>query len=133
MPGSNGGAYGEELTLTSRYTNPATYGCQTWSAIVFSTPVADTERDGLIDALEVQPSGFSAYKDPTGTDYPRLWAMGANTGQKDLFVEVNSMATTVPTATALRRTSSRSLVRTPTVTASSTTPWATITGRCRPL
>ena len=39
MPGSNGGAYGEELTLTSLYTNPATYGCQTWSAIAFSTPV----------------------------------------------------------------------------------------------
>ena len=82
MPGSNGGAYGEELTLTSRYTNPATYGCQTWSAIAFSTPVADTDHDGLIDVLEVEPSGFSVYEDPNGHDYPRCgqWVR-ASTGR----------------------------------------------------
>jgi len=66
MPGANGGAYGEQLTLTSRYTNPATYGCQTWAAIAFSTPVADTDSDGLIDVLETGPAGVSALTDPNG-------------------------------------------------------------------
>jgi hypothetical protein len=86
MPGANGGAYGEQLTLTSRYTNPATYGCQTWAAIAFSTPVADTDSDGLIDVLETGPAGVSALTDPNGAAYPKLWEMGAGLDRKDVFV-----------------------------------------------
>jgi hypothetical protein len=75
--------------MTSRLLNPTTYGCQTWSAIALSTPVKDTDHDGLIDALESQ----SIYKDPNGNAYPALGAMGASVGEKDLFVEINSMFT----------------------------------------
>jgi hypothetical protein len=89
MPGAGAGEYGEQLTMTSLYTNPTTYGCQTWAAIAFSTPVKDDDGDGLIDLLE---SGTgSTYKDPAGSSYPDLYALGARTTQKDLFVEVNSM------------------------------------------
>ena len=89
MPGANGGEYGEQLTMTSLYTDPASYGCQTWSAIAFSTAIPDVDNDGLIDLLETD-SGVS-YKDPAGNAYPNLYALGARTTQKDLFVEVNSM------------------------------------------
>ena len=62
------GAYGEQFTLKSLYTDPATYGCQMWSAIAFSTPVRDNENDGegdgLIDRLETPPAGFDAYQRP---------------------------------------------------------------------
>ena len=92
MPGANGGEYGEQLAFTSRHTNPSPYGCQTWSAIGFSTLVKDTDSDGLVDLLEAPPAGgIASFKDPNGSPYPRLWAMGATDTQKDLFVEINSM------------------------------------------
>ena len=76
MPGANGGEYGEQLTLTSRYTSASPYGCHTFSAIAFSTLVKDGDSDGLIDLLETAPSTISAYKDPNGAEYPRCgrWA-----------------------------------------------------------
>src|SRR5688572_17613472 len=89
MPGMGAGEYGEQLTMTSLYTAPATYGCQTWSAIAFSTAIPDVDNDGLIDLLETE--AVSSYKDPAGNAYPQLHALGARTTQKDLFVEVNSM------------------------------------------
>ena len=64
---------------------------ETWSAIAFSTPVKDTDKDGIVDRLETAPSGnISSFKDPNGSAYPRLWSMGASVGPRDLFVEINS-------------------------------------------
>ena len=83
--------YGEQLTMTYAYGNTTYNGCHTWAAIAFSTTVEDDDGDGLIDLLEEAPTDVSVFKDPNRTQYPKLWDMGASVGQKDLFVEVNSM------------------------------------------
>jgi len=89
----NEAEYGEQATMTFRYTDMTTYGCHTWAAIAFSAPVKDNDGDGLIDLLEEPPTGpgVNVFRDPNGAEYPRLWQMGARANQKDLFVEINSM------------------------------------------
>jgi VCBS repeat-containing protein len=61
--------------------------CLTWGAVVFKTEVKDTDGDGLLDIWETS----SSLTDPHGTPLPNLAAMGADPGQKDLFVEVGYM------------------------------------------
>jgi len=66
------------------------FDCIAWSAIVFSTPVLDSDADGLVDLWE-QPGG--GYQDRTRNGWASqvipLYSMGARVGQQDLFVEVD--------------------------------------------
>ena len=86
---TNSPVYGETAT-TKVFHQPGNGGndCLAWGAIIFSTTVADQDRDGLPDGLEDSVSGL---KDPDGTDLPNLKAMGAGSDQKDFFDEINAM------------------------------------------
>ena len=77
--------------------------CLTWSAIVASTVVTDTDQDGLLDVWETSglhlnpgsattPATFGTCAQfPNDTAYPcvNLPAMGANPNKKDIFVEID--------------------------------------------
>ena len=67
--------------------------CLSWSAIVLSTTVQDSDNDGLLDVWETH----SGLTDPNGQPLPNLAAMGANPYAKDLFVEVGYMASPATT------------------------------------
>jgi hypothetical protein len=62
--------------------------CLSWSAIVFSTSVQDTDGDGLLDTWE--SNGFTDISDGSFINLP---AMGANPNVKDLFIELDYMKT----------------------------------------
>ena len=64
--------------------------CLSFSAVVFSTEVQDSDGDGLIDVWE---SSTTTIFDPMRQPLPNLRAMGADPGQKDLFVEIGYMFT----------------------------------------
>ena len=64
--------------------------CVSFSAVVFSTDVQDSDDDGLLDVWE---SSTTPILDPSGSALPNLAAMGASATQKDIFVEVGSMFT----------------------------------------
>jgi hypothetical protein len=67
--------------------------CVSWSAIILSTEVQDTDGDGLLDAWETAPPPIDA-TDPTHLHrLPNLAAMGANPNAKDLFVEIGYLYT----------------------------------------
>ena len=62
--------------------------CVSFSAMIFSTTVQDTDGDGLLDRWE---SSASTIYDPNGQPLPNLHAMGADPHVKDLFVEIGYM------------------------------------------
>ncbi len=75
-------------------------GCLTWGAMIVSTDVVDSDRDGLLDVWETSGlhfnpgnatspatfGGCSNYPSEPCVDLPN---MGAVNGQKDLFVEID--------------------------------------------
>ena len=64
--------------------------CLSWTAIVFSTTVQDTDRDGLLDVWETTTGGVLDATDPAGVKHlPDLKAMGANPAVPDVFVEID--------------------------------------------
>ena len=65
--------------------------CLEWGAVLLSTEVQDTDRDGIVDIVEDQSGGVT---DPNGQQLPDLHAMGASSTVKDLFVEIGFMQTT---------------------------------------
>ena len=76
------------------------FDCKSWSAIIFSVPVLDGDRDGLADAIEASstvPAVGGAWKNPDGEPVPDIHAMGAQTGRRDIFAEINAMRTEGPT------------------------------------
>jgi hypothetical protein len=79
--------YGEQVTTSVDHTSSTPYDCLAWAAIVFATPVADVDADGLPDKLEE----LSGLKEPDDTPLPDLHAMGASKFHKDLFVEAGAM------------------------------------------
>ena len=94
MPGlDSGDGFGEIATTRVEPTDSSNH-CLAWSAVIFSTAVADVDHDGLPDALEDASAGMldpatSAF--PYGQPLPNLNAMRAGSDQKDLFVEINAM------------------------------------------
>ena len=66
--------------------------CLSWSAMVLSTNVQDTDGDGLLDRWEMSPPPTDA-SDPTNRPLPDLGAMGANYRAKDVFVEIGYLHT----------------------------------------
>jgi hypothetical protein len=78
-----------------------TFDCLSWSAMVLSTEVQDSDGDGLLDVWESQaqwaskPSRLASVypswplTDPTGVPLPNLQAMGANPAVQDVFVQID--------------------------------------------
>jgi hypothetical protein len=96
-PGTEAG-YGETVTTSvdhgARNQNSTPYECLSWAATIFSTAVADDDKDGLPDGIEAATAGLKdppTLAFPTGRPLPNLNAMGAKVGPKDLFVEINAM------------------------------------------
>lgn len=88
MPGADPNlGFGEEVETFLTHTQTTPYDCLSWAAIVFSTTVRDTDRDGLIDKLE----DVSGLKEPDGAPLPDLHEMGAGSDQRDVFIEVGAM------------------------------------------
>jgi hypothetical protein len=72
--------------------------CLSWSAIVFSTTVQDTDGDGLLDVWEMDPPPLDV-RDPAQLRLlPDLAQMGADPTKKDIFGEVGFL--TAPDGTA---------------------------------
>jgi len=69
---------------------PSSLDCLSWSAIVFSTTVQDTDGDGLLDVWEL-----SGLTDATDGSFVNLPAMGANYLVKDIFVEIDYMCSSL--------------------------------------
>jgi hypothetical protein len=82
---------GMGLTSTSVIPNGLFSDCLSWSAIVLSTNVQDTDNDGLLDVWETD----SGLTDPNGQLLPDLHNMGANKDLKDVFVEIGYMRTNI--------------------------------------
>jgi len=78
----------------------SSFDCLSWSAIVFSTAVQDTDEDGLLDVWE---SSTTPLRDPNARCpapstaatcfLPNLKAMGADPAIQDIFVEFGFMTT----------------------------------------
>jgi hypothetical protein len=96
--------FGETVTTTLAHT-PANggYPCLAWSAVIFSTAVADEDHDGLPDGLEDSTTGLSdppTAEFPLGQPLPNLHAMGSgvntvSSAHPDVFIEINAMRTTI--------------------------------------
>jgi hypothetical protein len=89
---------GDNVDATSVVPQSNNSGCVSWGAIVFSTPVVDSDGDGLLDYWEDPPgpsnpvnqNGSSpGYVDVGTGQFVAL--PGANPNQKDMFVQVDAM------------------------------------------
>jgi hypothetical protein len=81
------------VTLTVDHGSPqkfTPYDCLSWSAILFSTAVQDTDGDGLLDVWE-ENSSNNPITDPNGVPLPPLADMGANKNVKDMFFQMDFM------------------------------------------
>jgi hypothetical protein len=88
MPGTDShDGYGETAVTSVDHLKTSPYECLSWAAVVFSTSVADIDHDSLPDGLEDTPGGLA---DPNG-EVVDLNGMGASSGHKDIFVEMNAM------------------------------------------
>ncbi|MFI5112170.1 MAG: hypothetical protein ACHP9S_05075 [Terriglobales bacterium] len=64
-------------------------GCVSWSAVVFSSTVQNTDNDGLLNTWKTN-HGYTDVKDGSSVDLT-----GATLGQKDLFIQLDSMCSVV--------------------------------------
>ncbi|MEO8658238.1 MAG: hypothetical protein ABI693_07195 [Bryobacteraceae bacterium] len=91
-----------DKNASSMRTDVTSDGCLTWSAVVTSTKVVDTDRDGLLDVWETKGLHLNPGTATTAatfggcSDYPteacvNLPAMGAINGTRDVFVEMDWM------------------------------------------
>jgi hypothetical protein len=65
-------------------------GCVNWGAMVLSTTVQDTDKDGLLDVWEDPNNPNQGYTDAVSGQHIAL--PGADPGTRDLFVEVDYLA-----------------------------------------
>jgi hypothetical protein len=89
MPGAADAVYGETVTATGDHTGDSPYDCLSFGAVIFSTAVADVDRDGNPDGLEDSAGGLH---DANGQRLPNLNALGASSLHQDLFVEMDAMS-----------------------------------------
>ncbi len=80
----------QTVTTSVDHQGFSSYGCFTWSAIVYRTTVKDADQDGLLDRWE---ESTAPILDPYGHALPNLAAMGAHKDVKDVFIEVGYMET----------------------------------------
>jgi hypothetical protein len=80
-------AYGQQADLTITHDNATPYDCLNETAVILNTTVQDDDNDGIVDSWEsLETSG--SLVDPNDSPLPDLYAMGARTNKKDLFVEI---------------------------------------------
>jgi hypothetical protein len=125
MPARNGGAFGEQLTMTSSYTEPALR----LPDVVRDRAQRAGEGHGRRRPSDLLETDSTAYTDPPATSI-RALRMGARVGPKDLFVEVNSMKAPANTVYGSATHPFPLAVRTSMATAASSTRPVTITGPC---
>jgi hypothetical protein len=79
-----GGLAGFDTTETTAVSPTSTNGgCVNWGAVIFSTPVQDSDGDGLLDTWEQ----YQGYTDAVSGN--QILLPGADPGKKDLFVQVD--------------------------------------------
>lgn len=90
-PAPRAGGVTSEVTVSADYQGIFLLeDCLSWSAMIYSTTVEDTDEDGLLDIWEESPTPLV---EPDGVVLPDLVAMGATPGVKDIFVEIGYMDT----------------------------------------
>ena len=97
-PGNYPGEYGETVqTSIVHQPNNGSDDCVASGAVVFSTSVADVDKDGLPDALENRTTPL---KDATATccRTSTRWVRASAAGQPDIFIEVNAMTAAAGTS-----------------------------------
>lgn len=90
----------DALATTTIVPNSSNSGCVSWSAVVFSTTVQNSDNDGILDVWKQEQgycdasvnNGVCATTDPSWVSLP-----GATSGKKDLFVQLDSMCSVVNT------------------------------------
>ena len=87
-------------SYTTEVTSQGNQVCLTWAAVVTSTPVVDTDLDGLLDVWETNGIHINTTASPATfggcADYPAdpcvdLPAMGANPYYRDVFLQMDWM------------------------------------------
>ena len=86
VSGKVGGANPQSATTTVDHAGSTQFDCLSWGAIIFSTTVQDSDKDGLLDYWET--NGFT---DVATGEFVNLPAMGADPNVKDLFVQIDYM------------------------------------------
>jgi hypothetical protein len=76
---------------TSRGSETGSFDCLSWGAIILTTSVEDNEKDNIVDILESSSTSGTITDPNTGEKVPDLYAMGARTWNKDIFVEIGFM------------------------------------------
>src|SRR4030095_5589620 len=89
--------YGDEVTTTTTHGDSSAEECLAWSAFVFSVPVQDTDRDGLLNIWE--SDRVANLKDPDDTPLPNLYAMRARPNVTDIFLDNGYMYAPAGTTT----------------------------------
>ena len=64
--------------------------CLSWGAVIFSTTVQDTDKDGLLDVWESE-QGFREVLSSNADSPQRVALPGANPSQKDIYVQLGFM------------------------------------------
>jgi hypothetical protein len=98
--GSNPVHANDASATTDVVPSPSNGGCVSWGAVVVSTTVQSSDNDGLVDAWKKNnPPGYCDASVNGGvcttTDPSWVALPGATPGEKDLFVELDYMCSTV--------------------------------------
>jgi len=80
-------AYGQQADVTITHASATPYDCLNQTAVIVNTTAQDADDDGIVDSWESSDSSGSLL-DPNGVPLPDLYAMGARSNKKDLFVEI---------------------------------------------
>ena len=88
-PSVSGGVT-SEVTVSADYSGISARDCLSWSAMIYSTRVEDSDGDGLLDVWEESATTLT---DPNGVALPNLNAMGADPARRDVFIELGYMQT----------------------------------------
>jgi hypothetical protein len=86
----NTGASSATVT-TSRGSGNGSFDCLSWGAIIMTTAVEDNEKDNIVDVLESSSTSGTITDPTTGEKVPDLYAMGARTWNRDIFIEIGFM------------------------------------------
>src|SRR4030095_2650847 len=94
-PGATSATVNVDHNKDSDNTKFTPYDCLSWSAILLSTVVQDTDGDGLLDVWEENSSGNNQLTDPNGVPLPPLADIGANKNVKDMFFQMDFMTSRI--------------------------------------
>ena len=96
------GSTGAATVTVERGSSSGSFDCLSWGAMILSTTVEDTDKDGIVDRLETLSDSGKITDPNTGEKLPDLYAMGARTGIKDIFIEFGMMKSSTGFSNALQ-------------------------------